>query len=120
MAMVRVWNDNVIDHEEKFKGMQIKIKSKGFIEMDSEEAVLFRGQFFPPKFDKGGIQTIESMKRIRVEDIKGAVEAQKPESHVCMKCGHEAASAAGLKSHIRHKHIDAMVDEDAKAELLEE
>jgi hypothetical protein len=119
MTQVRVWNDNVIDHEERFKGLVIKIPSKGFIEMDHEEANLFRGQFYPPKFDKSGLQTIESMKCIRVET--DLVHKQKPEAerHICMKCGHEAASAAGLKSHIRHKHVDAMIDDDARREIME-
>jgi hypothetical protein len=120
MSMVRVWNDNVIDHKEMFKGTMLNIPSKGSIEMDSEEAVLFRGQFYPPKFNKGGVQTIESMKCIRVEEIKsGASKEPAKEEHKCMKCGEVAASAAGLKSHIRHKHIDSLVDDDAKKELLE-
>jgi len=122
MAMVRVYNDNVIDHVENFKGTKIKIPSKGFIEMDSEEAVLFKGQFFPPQFDKGKIQTIESMKVIRVEHINSESVGNKkePETYKCMKCGHKAINASALKAHIKQSHIESMVDEDAKQEILAE
>lgn len=122
MAMVRVYNDNVIDHVEKFKGTLIKIPSKGFIEMDSEEAVLFKGQFFPPQFDKGKIQTIESMKVIRVEHINSDSNSGKKEQETyrCMKCGFKAVSSNALKAHIKQSHVESMVDEDAKQVILAE
>lgn len=118
MAMAKVWNDNVIDHVESFKGKKYIIPSKGFIEMDAEEAILFRGQFFAPKFDKGGIQTVESKKRIRVE-TKEDVREKAPQ-HVCMKCGHEAPSAASLNRHIKANHVDAMIDDEARETMLKE
>lgn len=121
MPNVQVWNDNSVDHVEKFRGDEIKIKSKSFIVMDSEDAYLFKGQFFPPKFNKSKLQTIESMKCIRiVEDFNVKKEVSKTDANSCMKCGFKAESQAGLKSHIRSKHVDSMVDEDAKKEITAE
>lgn len=121
MAKVRVYNDKLIEHVEKFKGDTFKIPAGGFIEMEDEDAVLFKSQFRTPIFDKGRNQTLESMKRIRVAPIpeqKGAVaKADESEPLRCMACNFIADSKAGLKSHVRAKHADAMVDDDARKEL---
>lgn len=121
MSRVKVWNDNVLDHVEKFKGKEIKIASKGYVEMDRDDAVLFKSQFYPPKFDKGNVQMVESFKMIRIEAItnKPGASTVEPDDFVCMKCGFKAASNAGLKSHIRANHADSMVDDDARKELIE-
>ena len=109
MSDVRVYNDNSIRHEEKFKGDMVVIESKGFIEMNRDEAVLFKSQFYPPKFDAGNQQTIESMKCIRLAPIVAVladVEVEK-ELHDCMLCGDTGfKSLAGLASHTRSKHPD--------------
>lgn len=125
---VRVYNDNKIDHVENFKGQSFNIPAGGYIEMEREDAVLFRGQFFPPKFNKSGIQEIESMKMIRIQPIVEQAEESKLEKKeqskktelVCMKCGFEAKSKAGLSAHIRSNHTASMVDDDAKEALIKE
>jgi hypothetical protein len=116
MAKVRVYNDNVFDHVEKFKGTMLKIPTKGFIEMDREDAVQFKSQFRAPIYDKGGIQTRESMKMIRLEKM-GAEEVKQEPEFVCQKCGFQAKSQAGLAAHIRANHVESMIDDDAKKEL---
>jgi hypothetical protein len=123
--MVRVYNDNVVDHKESYKGEDINIPAGGFIVMDRDEAVQFKSKFFPPKFDKGGQQEITSMKRIRLAAIpkEEQKDSAKPapedaEEHRCMACGFTAKSGAGLKSHIRSNHGEIMVDDDAKKELM--
>lgn len=45
MAKVKVWNRNKYPHKELYKGDQVVIPAGGFIEMDWEEAVQFKGQF---------------------------------------------------------------------------
>ena len=121
---VRVYNDNIVPHKEHYKGQDLVIEPKGFIEMDRDEAVQFKSQFFPPKFNKGGQQEIDSMKMIRLAPIPAKQKESAPQSqqaeetHTCMACGFEAKSGAGLKSHIRNNHADLMVDDDAKKELM--
>ena len=121
---VRVYNDGNFDHEEKFRGDLVRIKSRDFIVMDYGDAVLFKGQFFPPKFDKGGLQTEKSYKRIRLDEIPAekevktvSVDSEKTLEHICQACGFKAKSLAGLKGHIRANHKDQMIDEDARDSL---
>ncbi len=45
MAKVKVWNDNKYPHKELYKGDQVIIQAGGFVEMDWEEAIQFKGQF---------------------------------------------------------------------------
>ncbi len=45
MAKVKVWNDNKYPHKELYKGDPVVIPAGGFVEMDWEEAVQFKGQF---------------------------------------------------------------------------
>ena len=121
--LVRVCNNNQIDHVEKFKGETVRIPAGGFIEMERDEAVLFKSQFFPPKFDKGGLQTMESMKVIKLENIPEKVvepEISEEKDLVCQACGFVAKTAAGLKSHIRANHAHLMVDDEAREKLTED
>jgi hypothetical protein len=119
---VRVWNDNVVEHREMYKGSEIRIPAGGYVEMDREEAVQFKSQFRTPVRDKAKIQTVESKKILRLEMvINGAEKAATPkaekEKHICHKCGFEAQNKAGLSAHIRANHLESMVDEDARKEL---
>lgn len=45
MAIVKVWNDNTVEHVEKFKDDTVRIPAGGFVEMDYFDAVSFQGQF---------------------------------------------------------------------------
>lgn len=120
--LVRVWNDNQFDHTEKFRGETITVKAGDFIEMEREDAVLFKSAFYPPKFNKGGVQERESMKIIRIEPIKDKVQAPDKtagsDEFKCQACNQHFKNKAGLHAHIAHKHSGQMVDEDARDELL--
>ena len=67
MALVKVWNDNIYPHVEKFKGKEIHIPSKEFIEMDYDDAKQFQGQFKPPLINGQGHDP-RGFKMIRVEN----------------------------------------------------
>lgn len=124
MALVRVLNGNKIEHVEKFKGKEIRIPAGGSIEMEEDDAVLFKSQFRTPIYDKGRNQTVESKKIISIEPLNrpGAVAqpAKKHNELVCMACGFEAQNKAGLSSHIRTNHKGQMVDDDARKEIEKE
>ena len=117
---VKVWNKNTFDHEEKFKGQVIKIPANSFIVMDRHEAVEFKSQFKQPVFLKGGVPDKEHLKMIVLETIDDTIKEEPKNDLVCQKCGFEASSAAGLKAHIRAKHLQAMEDADARKELIAE
>lgn len=119
MEKVRVYNDNKFTHTEKFMGDEIRIAPGEYLEMIRDEAVMFKSQFYPPKFGGDGVQLAESYKMIRIAEIDGS-EKPKPkrEEHRCHVCREVFKSNAGLMSHIRHNHADSMIDEDARKELL--
>lgn len=120
--MVKVYNRNKYEHREKFRGREIVIPAGGNISMDYDEANRFLGQMFPPKFDKGGVQTAQSYKWLEIdkEDKRRVELALRNESEekskrvfVCMACGKEFQSKSALLSHSKEKHADILVkDED--------
>lgn len=122
MANVRVYNDNKFEHREKFRGDIIIIPPGEYVEMDKEDAVLFKSQFTPIIRNKGGRDDPKGFKMIRIEynpevipvrDVVGEHTA----SLTCQACGFEAKTEAGLKVHIRASHASQMVDEDARQAL---
>ena len=69
MAKVKVWNDNVHPHRERFRGDWIEIPAKSYIEMEWEDGVQFRGQFtgIAPIIPETGNPDPTRFKMIRVE-----------------------------------------------------
>lgn len=67
MALAKVWNDNVYPHVEEFKSQKLEIPAGGFIEMDYDEAVMFKGQFKAPIIDGGGNHDPRGFKKLRIE-----------------------------------------------------
>ena len=110
MAKVQVWNDNKFEHREKYKGKMIIIPAGEFVEMHRDDAVQFKGQYFPMKKGGNGVQLPETFKKIRIEF--GDVKPKKMAEFVCNICGFEAESKAGLAAHIRHKHPNAELVKD--------
>lgn len=118
---VRVRNVSRFDCplQEKFRGKMIYIKPGESIEMERDEAILFKGQFKPMVKDKGGAQLPESMKCIVIENIGEEIE-EKPPEYKCQACGFTAISERGLKQHITKQHATELYDgtaEDAHKEI---
>ena len=119
---VKVWNNNIYDHEEKFKGQDILIPSGGFIVMNKFEAVEFKSQFKQPIFLKGGVPDPKSFKKITIElndDTINKTNTKAP-PHTCQNCGFGAKSTAGLKAHVRANHLQTMEDKAEREELIKE
>lgn len=119
---VKVYNRNSFDHVEKFKGGIVTIKANSFIEMDYEEANLFLGQMFPPKFDKNGLQKKESFKRLEIDQadkkkaelhLRNEKDEKAKRIFVCMACGEEFKSKKELLKHCDENH-------ESEAKKLEE
>lgn len=64
---VKVWNKNTLPHIETFKGDKIEIPAGGSIEMDWEDAIEFKGQFFPMVINADGTHNPKGFKKIFVE-----------------------------------------------------
>lgn len=67
--MVRLWNDNIHAHKEMFNGEMYNISPKTFVIMEKEDAINFRGQYFPYFKDSGGLQDSKSYKMLRIEEL---------------------------------------------------
>lgn len=121
MPKVRLWNDNKLDHRELYKGDQLHIPAGKFIVMEEEDAIQFRGQWFPVVRDADGQALPQSYKMLRMEKIQLDEAAPKPEGKesalTCQACKYKADSDADLKEHLG-THKDALlVDEEAEAEI---
>lgn len=121
-GLVRVWNDNIHDHTEKFRGQMVVIPAGKYVEMQAEDAVLFKSQFTPIIRNKGGRDDPRGFKKIRIEynptaaDIKDAV-ADHEQAVTCQACGYGAKTQADLLEHIKTNHASQMVDTDAREAL---
>lgn len=106
--LVKVWNDNVHPFEQEFKGEKIKIAARGFVEMDYEDAVQFRGCYYPPRFDGARNQTPESYKMIRVDSPAKQTEQT---WQICAACGDRFANQAELDQHVDKNHLHELEDQ---------
>jgi hypothetical protein len=94
MAIVKVWNDNVYTHTEKYKGKEITIHPGEFVEMDYIDAVDFRGQFVQPVMKGPNNPDPRSFKMIRVEEPLEPVVKADP--NVFHATGDRAATPAEI------------------------
>lgn len=108
MSLVKVWNDNKYPFSDTFKGDKITIGPGEHIEMDWDDAVEFRGQFYPPEFDGSGNQKAQSFKMIRVEGKPPHYESAK---WTCAACGQGFANKQGLDDHVDMFHLDELEDQ---------
>lgn len=120
MQKWRVYNvhRDGLTHKEKFRGEEIVIPPGGFVLMDYEDAVLFKGQYYPMQFDGMNQQTPESMKMIKIEaDSEDAVVPVKMK-FVCQRDGKEFESQAQLDAYTKAQFGDEVfVDEVVEQEI---
>jgi len=115
----KVWNDNIYPYTENFKGDVITIEPNSFIEMDYDEAVMFRGTFSSIIRDADGQPTQQSWKKIRVEPLGNPVDnVIKSDPNKCLACGKVLGSQAELAQHIFNEH-PAMLDPESRSEAVE-
>lgn len=114
---VRLYNDNIYPHTEKFKGDVIHIASKGFIEMDEFDAVEFRGQMNPVRFDGGGNPLPECYKMIRIVKPENYHLYEIVDKPICLACAKSFATPVELSEHVKQFHVEQMIDSKEKDEL---
>jgi hypothetical protein len=112
----RVWNDNQYPHTERFKGQDITIPAGGFIPMDYDEAMEFRGQYTAILTDGEKNPLQEYKKIIRVEKLEDGVDAPLPLR--CHVTGKLASSPEELKR-MNAEHLDMLADPKVRDEVVE-
>lgn len=112
MAKVKVWNDNVFEHTEKFKGVMMTVPAGGSIEMDLEEAYEFVAQFtgLPEPDTQGDLRRFH--KKLRV-DAGGAHLVEVPK-YVNQVTGRVYQTQAELEASLAQFKDRAVKDEEAE------
>jgi len=67
---VKVWNDNEHPYTEKYRGDQVTIAAKKYVEMELEDAIMFMGQCSPRVLNADGRDDPKGFKKLRREDPK--------------------------------------------------
>ena len=120
MSKWRVYNEHPdgLTHKEVFREQKIEIPAGKFILMDYEDAVLFKGQYYPMKMDAMGAPDRTTFKVIRIApntaDDKPEVKAR----HVCNMDGREFPSKAELDAYIEAKYGEQIFKDDVLEEQL--
>jgi hypothetical protein len=118
MPLVKVWNDNVHPYREEFRDKKIVIPAKGHIEMELDEAQLFKGSFASVPVDADGNPTPEGYKMIRIEAVSSESTHPEVKATKCMACSKDCSSVQELQDHIFADHKDiAVIDEEAEKAL---
>lgn len=112
MGLAKVWNDNDLPFEQKFKGEVIKIPARSYIEMPYEEAISFKSYPYPMKKDGMGQQTKESYKMIRIEGKRE--EANVVTAFRCHADGSLHPTQDALNSYVQQNHKETQVEPTEK------
>jgi hypothetical protein len=130
MAKVKVWNDNLknldpktgkpLPHVEVFKGETLTIPAGECIEMDWEEAMEFKGQFFPMVLRGDGTHDPKGFKMIRVERPAEPVVKEANVLHATGQVASNPAELLALAKAYASLHPEAVVkDEQAESNASE-
>ena len=125
MPKIRIWNDNTVAYKENFKGEEIMILPGKYKDMEVNEGIQFLGTFKQPEYDGSGVQTIESMKKLRKEIIEPLfADPNAPkivsdtDSLVCPVCKKVCVDQEHLDGHINANHLNEMADKKEKARRM--
>lgn len=119
-SQVKVLNENIYDFKQEFKESMIYIPAGQSITMDRDDAIQFVGMFFPPKKDGNDQPDPRFFKKLRIVEIPGQTQAQRPQSFICQACNFVAGSQVELDAHIDQNHLESLADEEFKEKKMEE
>lgn len=112
-----------LTHKEMFKGDKIEIKAGEFILMDYEDAIQFKGQYFPIVINAQGVQDPVSYKMIKIEagpEAKTDAPKEQEKVYVSHVDGKEFTSKELLEEYMKanFSHLivkDESMDEEIKS-----
>lgn len=125
MAQWRVYNmhPDGLTHTEKFKDDLLVIKAGEFILMDYEDAVQFKGNYFPVKLDAMGKPTRETFKVIKIvpDNSKESADIEKslPKKFICNMDGKQFASQTELDVYTKENYGHLIFKDEALEEQIE-
>lgn len=120
MSEVRIYNDNIYTYKEKFREENIEIPPKGFIRMDGDIAIMFKGSYTPVVVDGGGAPDPRFFKMLRIVPDSGAEPEVKVEKFVCNACAKNFTTPVLLDKHITDEHAEQITDEDEREKRIKE
>lgn len=119
MSLWKVWNRHPEGrtHKEKFKDRLIEIPANEFILMDYEEAVQFRGQYFPMLKNAQGAPDPKGFKVIHLErhDEGTAVELKE---FICHLDGAKFPTQALLDKYLKDNYSEQTFKDEALEEEI--
>ena len=123
MKIVEVHNLNVHPYKETFKGREVLIPAKGFVKMDYEQAIQFKGTMNAVERDGDGNVLPISYKMLRiVQDGASKKEIdelnKKATASKCQACGFVGADKQELHIHIKEEHAHMIHDAKVAKQLL--
>ncbi len=116
--LVKVWNKNKFDYNEKFREKQISIKANGFILMDRDEAEVFQGTYAGRMKTGDGQDDPRGFKMIEIDYL--GYDADEPvvsTAFVCHADGKTFQSKAELDAHETQYKDRIVKDEVAEQEI---
>ena len=114
MPIVKVHNDNTYDYKELFRDKNILIPAGKWIEMEYDEALLFKGSYSPILTDGDKQPLKSSYKMIRVEEPAIQV-GHKVNDLMCQQCRYTAHDKSDLVGHLQGHAESLVVDQEAEA-----
>lgn len=117
---VKVWNRNTVDFTQDYKGDKVYIPAGKYIMMDYEDAIAFRGLYYPVVLDGADVPTVESRKAIFIDEDdqrheilrRGGVPVANGKDLICHVCRFKAVSQYELDGHTSAEHKDRIDTND--------
>ena len=122
----RVYNRHPegLTHKEKFRDETIEIKAGEYILMEYEEAVRFRGQYFPMLKNAQGAPDPRGFKVIHLEpdgDVKAQPSDAKTSEWICHIDGAKFPTEALLNNYLKMNYAESTFkDETIETEIAKE
>lgn len=123
MNKVEVHNLNSHPYSEQFRDYLIEIPANGYIEMEYEEAVMFKGTMNNVQRNGDGAILPESYKMIKIVQT-GTGKKMMEEAKIravafkCQACGYNASDKQDLHIHTKEEHLHELEDAKVAKQLL--
>jgi hypothetical protein len=120
MPLVRVWNDNIYDYEDKREG--IKIPAKESVTLDYDVAKEHLKKFHSPQLDANEQIDPRSYKMLRIDPTdlakaKNTLAKGPSPKFVSMRTGETFESQEAFEAHLE-KYYEDLADKDEKEKRL--
>lgn len=125
MKKWRVYNKHPLGytHKEMFKGDMVEIKANEYVLMDYEDAVQFRGQYFPMLMTADDQPDPKGFKVIKIEPDDEAkeevVELPVSQQFICQFDGKKFETQTQLDNYIQKNHSDKIFKDEMLEKELE-